>query len=60
MLFLAVIGALCDLTALAQIGAMGRDLLLFVTVILAVHGGLLLGVGALGNAQGFAVAAGLQ
>jgi len=47
MLFLAVIGALCDLTALAQIGAMGRDLLLFVTVILAVHGGLLFGVGAL-------------
>jgi uncharacterized membrane protein len=47
MLFLAVIGALCDLTALAQIGAMGRDLLLFVTVILTVHGGLLFGVGAL-------------
>jgi uncharacterized membrane protein len=47
MLFLAVIGALCDLEALRAIGAVGRDLLLFVTVILAVHGGLIFGVGAL-------------
>ena len=47
MLFLAVIGALCDLHALAQIGALGRHLLVFVTIILAVHGAVVFGVGAL-------------
>ena len=47
MLFLAVIGALCDVHALAQIGTTGRDLLLFVSAILAIHGGLVFGVGAL-------------
>ncbi|MEM7349957.1 MAG: DUF819 family protein [Acidobacteriota bacterium] len=47
MLFLAVIGALCDLQALAQIGALGHHLLVFVTVILAVHGLVVFGGGAL-------------
>ncbi len=47
MLFLAVIGALCDLEALASIGPLGRDLLIFVTVILAVHGAVIFGGGAL-------------
>lgn len=47
MLFLAVIGALCDLEALAQIGSLGHTLLLFVTVILTVHGLLVFGVGRL-------------
>ena len=47
MLFLAVIGALCDLHALGSIGALGRDLLIFVVVILAVHGAIVFGGGAL-------------
>jgi uncharacterized membrane protein len=47
MLFLAVIGALCDFHALASLGALGRDLLIFVMVILAVHGAVVFGGGAL-------------
>ena len=47
MLFLAVIGALCDLHALGSIGALGRDLVIFVVVILAVHGAIVFGGGAL-------------
>ncbi len=47
MLFLAVIGALCDLDALSSLGGLGRDLLIFVVVILAVHGAGVFGGGAL-------------
>ena len=47
MLFLAVIGALCDLHALAQIGPLALRLMLFVTVILTVHGLLVFGGGRL-------------
>ena len=47
MLFLAVIGALCDLHALGSIGALGRDLMIFVVVILAVHGAVVFGGAAL-------------
>ncbi len=47
MFFLAVIGALCDLHALASLGALGRDLLIFVVVILAVHGAVVFGGGML-------------
>jgi uncharacterized membrane protein len=37
-LFLAVIGAHCDVAAVAQLGAVGLRLLTFVTVVLAIHG----------------------
>lgn len=37
-LFLAVIGTLCDIDALVRVGALAPVLLLFVTVIVAVHG----------------------
>jgi uncharacterized membrane protein len=37
-LFLAVIGTLCDLGALTEIGALAPRLLLFVTVVVLVHG----------------------
>lgn len=43
-LFLAGIGALCDVEALAEVGAIGGWLLLVVTVALAVHGALVFGV----------------
>ncbi|MEL7160257.1 MAG: DUF819 family protein [Bacteroidota bacterium] len=48
-LFLAVIGAFCELAALAQIGDLGWRLLLLVTTIVLVHGGLVFGVAALGK-----------
>ena len=51
MLFLAVIGALCDLSALGQIGAIGRSLIVFVTVIVVVHGLIVFGGGALVRAD---------
>lgn len=38
MIFLAVIGALCDLEALAGLGALGVSLIWFVTIAVAVHG----------------------
>jgi len=38
MIFLAVIGALCDLEALAGLGAIGVSLIWFVTIAVAVHG----------------------
>lgn len=47
MFFLAVIGALCDLEALAAIGEIGPRLILFVVVLLAVHGLVIFGAGAL-------------
>lgn len=38
MLFLAVIGALCDVEALRGMGALGVDLSIFVCIVVAVHG----------------------
>ena len=38
MLFLAVIGALCDISALRAIGDLGKTLALFVVVVVSVHG----------------------
>lgn len=38
MLFLAVIGALCDLQALKQMGSLGTELSIFVVIVVTVHG----------------------
>lgn len=46
-LFLAVIGALCDLAALSHIGPLGLSLLAFVSVAVTVHGLIAFGGGAL-------------
>ncbi len=46
-LFLAVIGAFCELAALGQIGDLAWRLLVLVTVIVVVHGTLVFGVAAL-------------
>lgn len=45
--FLAVIGALCDLDAVEALGAMAGDLTLLVTVIFLVHGAAIFGGAAL-------------
>ncbi|TDQ16512.1 putative membrane protein [Algoriphagus boseongensis] len=47
LIFLAVIGTLCDFGALAQSGDIAGSLLLFVGVLVAVHGLVIFGVGAL-------------
>jgi uncharacterized membrane protein len=47
LLFLAVIGALCDVDALARIGPLAARLGAFVTILVSVHGLLVFGVGAL-------------
>ena len=47
MFFLAVIGALCDLEALLAIGEIGPRLILFVVILLTVHGVVIFGTGAL-------------
>ena len=47
MFFLATIGALCDVAALGQLGALGGHLIVLVTVAVAVHGLIVFGVGAL-------------
>ena len=46
-LFLAVIGALCDVEALTAMGALGVDLTLFVVVVVVVHGLIVYGGAAL-------------
>ena len=51
LLFLAVIGALCDVAALRELGDLGGVLALFVFVVVAVHGALVFGVGALCRAD---------
>ncbi len=48
-LFLAVIGAFCELAALGQIGALAWRLLALVVTIVVVHGALIFGVTALGK-----------
>jgi uncharacterized membrane protein len=44
LLFLAVIGSLCDVAALREIGHLGRDLLALVSIAVLVHGLILFGV----------------
>jgi uncharacterized membrane protein len=51
MVFLAVIGALCDVGALRAIGPLAGTLVLFVTVIIVVHGAVVFGLGALFRAD---------
>lgn len=46
-LFLAVIGAYCELSALAKIGSLGMALLWFATILCLVHGLVVFGLGAL-------------
>jgi uncharacterized membrane protein len=46
MYFLAVIGALCDLTSVGQLGALGLRLILFVVVLILVHGAIVFGFAA--------------
>ncbi|MEM6772275.1 MAG: DUF819 family protein [Bacteroidota bacterium] len=48
-LFLAVIGAFCELAALGQIGALAWRLLVLVVTIVCVHGLVVFGVAALGK-----------
>lgn len=45
-MFLAVIGAFCDVRALAQLGSLGVTLLSFATITVLVHGVLIFGVAA--------------
>lgn len=47
LVFLAVVGTLCDFGALAQTGELAGSLLLFVGVLVLVHGLFIFGVGAL-------------
>jgi uncharacterized membrane protein len=47
MLFLAVIGALCDLAALSGMGALGVRLSMFVVIVVLVHGLFVFGVAAI-------------
>jgi uncharacterized membrane protein len=46
-LFLAVIGAYCDLAALMRDGQLAISMLMLVTVLVLVHGSLLFGIGGL-------------
>ena len=46
-LFLATIGAFCDFAALGEIRELGTTLLIFVTVVVAIHGVITFGMGAL-------------
>ncbi len=46
-LFLAVIGAHADVSALADLGQLGLALFAFVAILMAVHGAVLFGVGSL-------------
>lgn len=47
LLFLAVIGAFCDVAALRGIGTLGVTLLTFVAIVVAVHAVITFGLGAL-------------
>ena len=50
-LFLAVIGAFCDLTALGELGQLGITLFLFALIVVGVHGLITFGAGRLMNAD---------
>lgn len=47
LVFLAVIGTLCDLSALADVGDLSINLILFVTILILVHGLVIFGIGSL-------------
>lgn len=47
LLFLAAIGTLCDLSTLSGLGDLAGTLILFVTMIIVIHGLVIFGVGAL-------------
>jgi uncharacterized membrane protein len=47
LIFLAVIGTLCDFRALAQTGEVAGTLLLFVGLLVLIHGLVIFGVGAM-------------
>ena len=47
MVFLAVIGALCDVAALRGLEVLGRSLMIFVFVVVLVHGLIVFGLGTL-------------
>ena len=47
MIFLATIGTLCDFSTLAGLGELAGTLILFVVLIVLVHGMVIFGVGAL-------------
>jgi uncharacterized membrane protein len=49
LLFLATVGTLCDLSTLTGLGDLAVTLILFVTIIVLVHGVVIFGVGALLN-----------
>ena len=58
--FLAVIGALCDLDAVEALGAMATDLTLFVSVVFLVHGLAIFGGAALLRIDAFTAAVASQ
>jgi len=47
LIFLATIGTLCDLSTLAEVGDLAGTLILFVTILVLIHGLVIFGVGAL-------------
>tara|TARA_R110002012_G_scaffold280920_2_gene469765 strand:- start:95920 stop:96387 length:468 start_codon:yes stop_codon:yes gene_type:complete len=47
LLFLATIGTLCDLSTLAGLGELAATLILFVSILVLIHGIIIFGVGAL-------------
>jgi uncharacterized membrane protein len=47
LIFLAVIGTLCDVGALAESGELAGTLLLFVVLLVLIHGVIIFGIGAL-------------
>ncbi len=49
--FLAVIGACCDVGAIHSLGAVGLTLIAFVGILIAVHGAVVYGIGALFRAD---------
>ena len=44
-IFLAVIGSQCDLAALGRVGGLGVTMVVFVTVVVVVHGVITFGLG---------------
>lgn len=60
LVFLAVIGALCDLDSLTALGSLGPRLLAFVAIVMAVHGCVLLIIARLLRADPDAVAVASQ
>lgn len=47
MIFLATIGTLCDLSTLTGLGSLAGTLILFVTILVLIHGLVIFGVGAI-------------